>query len=118
MTSGVSEKKSYFKIISVILIDGKQVSRPWVETFADEKVEIIQDGGKDSWIKMKIVASDVSMPDAENMIGLNFDIQYRSRGRTDHAAPQLILMPKKEGIIQVSGDNGQVFELRIQAERL
>ncbi len=117
-TSGINEKKSYYKISSVILVDGKVVARPRIKTYADETVTITQDGDSDSWMKMKLVASDVSMPKAENMIGLNFDIDYRSGGRTGHAAPQLIVMPKEDGIVQLSGDNGQVFELRIHAERL
>ena len=67
--------------------------------------------------KMELVANDVSMPKLENGIGINFDIQYRFGNISGHNTPQIILGPNKEGSIAVAGDDGQIFEMRIKAER-
>lgn len=117
-TSGVAEKKSLFKISSIIFIDGKEVSRPKVIVLANEKAEISQkDSSSGDEIKMKLIANDVAMPNLPNGIGINFDIQYRMGGRQGHNSPQVILVPNQEGTIEVGGATGERFEMRIKAER-
>ena len=116
-SSGVTEKKSTFKISSVVFINGKEVSRPRVIVLANDKAEMTQKSADGSEFKMVLVANDVSMPKLENGIGINLDIQYRFGNSTSHNAPQMILAPNKEGSITVAGEDGQVFEMRIKAER-
>jgi predicted transcriptional regulator len=116
-SSGITEKKSLFKISSVVIINGKEISRPRVIVLANEKAEITQKSDDGSEFKMELVANDVSMPKLENGIGINFDIQYRFGNISGHNTPQIILGPNKEGSIAVAGDDGQIFEMRIKAER-
>jgi beta-lactamase regulating signal transducer with metallopeptidase domain len=117
-TSGVAEKKSVFKISSAIFINGKEVSSPRVIVTANEKAQISQksDTNGDE-LQMELVANDVNMPNLKNGIGLNFDIHYRMGEIKGHAAPQVILAPNEEGTIKIGGDDGQLFEMRIKAER-
>ncbi|MEN0060406.1 MAG: M56 family metallopeptidase, partial [Bdellovibrio sp.] len=118
VASGVVEKKSIFKISSTVFINGKEVSTQRLIVLANEKAEISQrsDTG-DSELKMELIANDVNMPNLKNGIGLSFDIHYRMGEIKGHVAPQLVLAPNKDGVIEVGDDNGQVFEMRIKAER-
>lgn len=117
-TSGVVEKKSIFKISSVIFVNGKEISRPRVIVPANETAEISQksDASEDE-LKMEMVANDVNMPSLKNGIGINFDIHYRMGKNKGHVTPQVILVPNQDATFEVGGDDGQLFEMRINAER-
>lgn len=117
-SSGITEKKTVYKISSVLSVNGKVLSRPRLAVIAEEKASITQtDKDGSSELKMEMITTDVSMPNLENGIGINFDIQYRLGNTNGHANPQVILAPNKEGTITIAGEDGQVFEMRIKAER-
>ncbi|MBX3039956.1 MAG: M56 family metallopeptidase [Bdellovibrionaceae bacterium] len=117
-SSGVSEKKSIYKISSVLSLNGRELSRPRLVVVAGEEALIRQvSDGEDVDLKMTLVSKDAFVPKMGNGIGIAFDIQYRIGDLTGRASPQIIVMPGREGQITIGGDDGQVFDLRVTAER-
>jgi len=118
MTSGITEKKSSFNILSKIFLDGELISSPRIVIMANQPASI-EIGNKDRSqdLRIKLVSKDATMSGIKNAISISYDIRYQNGEEKMHSKPQIIIAPGQEGRVSLSSDSGHTYEMRVVAER-
>ncbi|MBO9665392.1 MAG: M56 family metallopeptidase, partial [Bdellovibrio sp.] len=118
VSSGVTAKKTMFRLATIISKNGKELASPKLETPADE-ITTISVGEKDEPVlTMKLKMQDVALKDLKDGIGVDFNIDVTESGKTSHSKAKIVLAPNDPGSISVTADDGQVFDVQIKAVRL
>jgi hypothetical protein len=120
-SSGIGVKKNLFDMQATVFMDGRKISSPHIITRAGEAASITQtsDEGRD-YLKIEMLANDVTTPEVPDAIGLSYDFTYKyaAGGIDAHEKFQVLLKPKKEGMISFVGKDGHNYEMRIIIERV
>lgn len=118
MTSGMTEKKSSFKITSKIFIDGKLLSSPLIVVYAQQPASItLSNDDATQSLRVGLVVKDVEMTGIKDAIGISYDIQYKNGKESMHTQPQIVVAPHKEGVVTISSGAGHAYEMHVLAER-
>lgn len=105
-----------FKISSKIFLDGKLVSSPKMVATANKHATLTttSQDGKDKF-KIDVIAKNISLPDKREFVQMNFDIQIQEGDKTIHTRPVFLLIPGKEGMLQLSSDSRREIAMKVVA---
>ncbi len=117
LASGVTEKKSLFKISAQIFVNGKLISKPRITTQVGEEATIIQETQNGPRLKMILLANEVPLPSGEEGIEINCDVEYTEGGQVSHFKPQLVLTDHQPGTISLDETSGLNYKMQVLAEK-
>lgn len=112
-TSGLTDKKSVYRIISKVFIDGKLVTSPTIVAHADQKATIVISNASHDRFKMSLVANEI----AKGRININYDIHFKHGKHMLDVKPQIVVSPHEEGRINLLTNDKRTFSMSVLAER-
>ena len=78
---------------------------------------ILSNEGHADILKYGLIARNTSKTSLNDAIRIDFDVYYKSGNESIHTKPQIIVLPKREGVISFTSDSGHSYEMHVFAER-